>query len=102
MVARPAFSLVEVIVAMTLLSVGLLSVAAGGRLAASMLRGSELQEETLHRASSLLDSLVANEIEGSGTLGSDRYYIEWQADEHVVAVRALRAESTLFSLRATR
>lgn len=87
---------------MTLLSIGLLSVAGGGLLASSLLRESELQEEMLHRASTLLDSLAANEIAGSGTLGADRYHLEWQAGEHAVEVRALRGDSTLFSLRATR
>lgn len=103
MVARPAFSLVEVIVAITLLSVGLLSVAGGGMLASRLLRESELQEELLHRASSLLDSLIANRLAGSGVLvAQDRYRVEWQASEHTVDVRAVEADSTLFTLRVTR
>jgi prepilin-type N-terminal cleavage/methylation domain-containing protein len=99
---KPGFSLVEVIVAMVLLSVGLLGVAGSGLLAAELLREAEVREDMLNRASSLLDSLLANEVTGAGMLPLARYRIDWTATaEHVEVVARLPNHSD-FTLRAAR
>ena len=52
------FSLVETMVAITLLSIGLLGVASSAGLAAQLLRQAELRERAALEATQLLDSLV--------------------------------------------
>lgn len=99
---RAGFSLVEVIVALLLLSVGVLSIAGTGLLAGRMLRQAELREEMLTRAHNLLDSLVIAQDTGSGSSQYFGYRLDWQATAHDVSVNANIADTLQFVLRAAR
>jgi prepilin-type N-terminal cleavage/methylation domain-containing protein len=87
MVTRPGFSIIEVIVALTLLSIGLLGIAAGGLLSARILQQAELRNYALERASSIADSLVANRIQGSGTIHARHLELRWVATAASAEVR---------------
>lgn len=102
MVTRPGFSLIEVIVAMTLLSVGMLAIAANGLLAARLLNDAELQEEIAIRTQSVLDSLVVNDVNGNGRIDAGVYRIEWTAAAESVVVRARAGNATQLELQAVR
>lgn len=78
MVRRPGFTLVEVVVALTLLSVAVLSMAASGGMAAQLLRTAEREEAAARLAGSLLDSLVLVPQPGTGTLTRDHLLGRWQ------------------------
>lgn len=78
MVTRPGFTLVEVVVALTLLSVAVLSLAASGGLAAGLLRTAEREEAAARLAGSLLDSLVLVPEPGTGTLTRDHLLARWR------------------------
>lgn len=99
---KQGFSLVEVIVAMVLLSVGLLGVAGSGLLASQLLREAELREEMLYRANSLLDSLLINEVKGTGTEQLARYRLDWIATQATVEIVARLPAHADFTLRAVR
>lgn len=101
MVSR-GFSLIEVIIALTLLGVGMLSVAASGMIAGRLQRETELREELLLRVTSLTDSLVAFRIYGQGDYRTDRYQLSWTAQEDIVSVTALLGDSVVFELEAAR
>ena len=101
MVTRAGFSLVEVIVALTLLSVGILGVAAGGILATRLLRAAELQETVTNDARALLDSLLEYNVIGAGSDSSSRYRVDWTAGRDTVAVM-VNTRSESFALRALR
>lgn len=93
---RSGFSLVEVIVAMTLLSVGMLAVAASGIIAAQLQREAELHEVVTQHATSLVDSIATRRVHGSGTVNTSRYRLEWRADSTAIHVHAhVREESYL-------
>lgn len=96
------FSLIEVIIALTLLGVGMLSVAASGVIAARLQSETELHEEMLRRATSLTDSLVANRVYGRGDHPADRYRLIWTAAEETVSVQAVLADSVFFELESAR
>jgi len=99
---RAGFSLVEVIVALTLLGIGVLSVAGTALLATRFVRDSELHEEIVGAASSLLDSLSAAPDTGRGLVTAGRYDLAWQADGQRVEVQAKLQDSVLFILQAAR
>lgn len=99
MVSRAGFSLVEVIVAMVLLSVGMLAIAGSGVLAAQLLREAEAQEEMMTRATSVLDSLVI-ERGGAGRYQTARYRLEWSAADSIVRVRVTPIGAQAFELLA--
>lgn len=99
---KQGFSLVEVIVAMVLLSVGLLGVAGSGLLASQMLREAELREDMLNRTSRLLDSLLVNGVTGPGEQQLARYRLEWTASPEIVEVTARLPRHADFTLRAVR
>lgn len=102
MVSRRGFSLVEVIVALTVLSIGLLAVASSGLLAGRMLREAELIEAVGNRASGVLDSLLMNDIQGSGTVRIAQHRIAWTADARTVTVLVELANERPFVMRASR
>lgn len=86
MVSRKGFSIVEIIVALTILSVGLLGVAASGFLSARLMAEAERNDFALEKANALLDSLIANRIQGSGTLMHERAMMRWTASAAVAEV----------------
>lgn len=102
MVARRGFSLVEVTVAMLLLSLGLLGVAATGLLAARTLREAEAREAMVERAGSVLDSLVSHRVSGTGRVDDARFRIEWIASSASVEVHTVMPDGSRFELRALR
>ena len=107
---RGAFSLVEVIVALTLLSVGLLAVAASAAMAATVLRQSELAEEAAFAASQVLDSLAVAAAPVSARQSRGPLELEWTVSQsertlHIdlsVAVRSQRTTPLRFSLTSVR
>ena len=101
MVAR-GFSLVEVIVALTLLSVGLLAVAATAAAAARLLRNAEAHEDLFSRAQSVLDSVAANRLSGSGEIRIALDRLEWTASSGSVVVRVYPHDDQTFTLQAVR
>lgn len=74
---RRGFSLVEVIVALTLLSVGLLAVAGTAGLAATLARDAEMQEEGAFIASQIIDSLAVASAPASGRQQRGPFQLEW-------------------------
>jgi prepilin-type N-terminal cleavage/methylation domain-containing protein len=84
--ARPGFSLAEVIVAMTLLSIGTLAVAATGFVAAEAFTRAELQERVLREAETILDSLVALPHSGAGGRAMHGASLTWTASDSTGAV----------------
>lgn len=80
---RGGFSLAEVIVAMTLLSIGTLGVAATGLVAAHAFTRAEMRERTLHHAESILDSLAALRASSSGTRTLYGAEVSWSAADSI-------------------
>ena len=74
---RGGFTLVEVVVSITLLSVTVLTLAASGALAAGVIRTAEREEAATRFAGSLLDSLVLAPEPGSGTVTSGDMVAHW-------------------------
>jgi prepilin-type N-terminal cleavage/methylation domain-containing protein len=75
---RAGFTLVEVLVSITVLSVAVLCMAASGALAAGLLRTAEREEAAARLAGSLLDSLVLVPDAGSGTVSSGDLFARWE------------------------
>lgn len=86
MVSRAGFSLAEVIVAMTLLSIGTLGVAATGLLAALSFTRAEMRERALHDAESVLDSLTSLRSNGPGARHAHGAHITWAAGDSLSQV----------------
>ena len=102
MVKHPGFSLVEVVVALALLSVGALGVAAGGILALRLVRAAEVEDALSNRAGVLLDSLITGGVMGAGTEQATHYRLDWTASGDSAAVTVRTADSAQFTLRAIR
>jgi len=85
---RKGFSLVEVIVAMTLLSIGLLAVGATAFMAARLQTQSTLTDRMTGSTRSVLDSIVTYHLFGNGEAVFGAYRIEWTADQHEVRAHA--------------
>ncbi|HEY8507653.1 MAG TPA: prepilin-type N-terminal cleavage/methylation domain-containing protein [Steroidobacteraceae bacterium] len=79
MVARPGFSLTELIVGMTLLSVAGLGVAATGLVAVQTFRRAEFEERALLEAEAILDSLLALPASTTGERRIAHLHITWSA-----------------------
>ena len=75
--SRGGFTLVEVIVALTLLSIGLLAVAGSAGMAALLMRESELQEGAAFAASQVLDSLMVADHPVSARQQRGPFELEW-------------------------
>jgi prepilin-type N-terminal cleavage/methylation domain-containing protein len=99
---RVGFSLVEVIVAMTLLSVGMLAVAGSAFMAMRLQTEAARMEDATTRARAVLDSVVVHHIVGSGQVAHAHFTIEWSGtvDDAVVTVRGIGI--TPFEMRAAR
>ena len=94
MVKRAGFTIVEVIVALTLLSIGLLAVASSAGSAALLLRRSELQEEAAFVAAQVLDSLAVTADPASGVQTRGAFQLEW------TVTRELRTLTISLTVRA--
>ena len=96
------FSLVEVIVAMTLLSIGLLGIAATGAMSARMLSQAELSEDITVAAQNVLDSLITHNVRGTGAQRVRNVQLEWSASDHDVLITTTLPGRQPFELRAAR
>ena len=74
---KPGFSLVEVIVAMTLLSIGALAVAASSILSLQTFTRAEIQERALREAEAILDSLINHESHSAGSRSVADAQLSW-------------------------
>lgn len=102
MVTRRGFSLVEVIVAMVLLSIAMLGVAASGIFAVHVQQQAAQREAAALRTQHVLDSLVANAVQGADREVADTHTLEWHAAAASVVVRATFPSGEVFELRARR
>ena len=102
MVIRRGFSLVEIIVALTLLSVAMLGVAGSGLMAAQLLAQAELHEAVTIRAQSILDSLVIHEVVGSGRVRLTPFDIDWTATQEDATVNVTHQTIPAFTLKASK
>ena len=79
--ARAGFSLVETVVAAVLLSVAVLSVAAGGAAALRAIAGAERQHGALTAGAAVLDSLAQRPAAGAGRIHRPPFAIDWSATD---------------------
>jgi prepilin-type N-terminal cleavage/methylation domain-containing protein len=86
---RAGFSLAEVIVAMTLLSIGTLAVAATGFVAAQAFTRAEMQEQVLRGAEQILDSLAALPGNAAGARDIHGAHLAWTAADSASAITML-------------
>ena len=77
MVNRGGFALIEVIVALTLLSVGLLGIAGSAALAGRLMREAEADEQASTEAAQVLDSLTQQRAPTSGFRQAGRVRLTW-------------------------
>lgn len=100
MVRRSGFGLVEVIVAMTLLGIGVLSVAGSAAYATRMLRIAEAREQATRIAEILLDSLAFSGSAASGERNVEQFHIQSSAADGSILVHvASIPDTTIVSLR---
>ena len=99
---RRGFSLVEVIVAMTLLSIGLLGIAAAGLLSARLLNDAQLREAATNRATSVLDSVLINDLHGGDVVQVAPFRLDWQASDSAITVRAVLPDGSQLQLDGAR
>jgi prepilin-type N-terminal cleavage/methylation domain-containing protein len=78
---RAGFTLVEAVVALTLLAVGLLGAAATQSLAARLLREAEARAGAVVLAGSVLDSLLSVPAPVGGEREEARYRVRWTAED---------------------
>jgi hypothetical protein len=88
---RTGFGLVELIVAMTLLAVGVLGLAAAAALAARSLNGAAATGRATRAAAAVFDSLLHVGVPSAGERSDDGVIVRWDADR----------DSTLIYIRAT-
>ena len=84
--ARPGFTLAEVVVAMTLLSVAALGVAATALLAVQSFTRAEMQQHVLREAEAVLDSLLSLPQNGAGSRSVHTALLSWNAADSVGAI----------------
>jgi prepilin-type N-terminal cleavage/methylation domain-containing protein len=80
----PGFTLVEAVVALTLLAVGLLGAMATQSLAARLLREAEAHAGAVALAGAVLDSLLAVPSPTAGERRESRYRVHWSTHPHDV------------------
>lgn len=78
--APPGFSLVEAIVALTLLTIGVLGAAATQSLAARLLREAESRADAVSFAGSILDSLLMVPAPAGGVRDQGRHRARWSTE----------------------
>jgi prepilin-type N-terminal cleavage/methylation domain-containing protein len=76
---RPGFSLVELIVAMVLLSIALVALAGTTVVAQRTFAGAAADEAAVHAAAAVIDSLLAESAPASGSRLAGRILVEWMA-----------------------
>jgi hypothetical protein len=86
-VVRAGFSLVETAVAAVLLSVAVLSVAAGGAAALRILAAAEREQGALVAGAAVLDSLAQAPAAGAGTVERPPFRIDWDGADTAEVVR---------------
>ena len=79
--SRDGFSLVETVVAATLLSIAVLSVATGGAAALRAIATAEREHGALIAARSVIDSLARHPAAGTGTIPRPPFTIDWTATD---------------------
>ena len=84
--ARPGFSLAEVIVAMTLLSIAALGIAATGPVAVQSFTRAEMQQSVLREAESILDSLLVLPRNAGGSRAVHTSLVQWTAADSADAI----------------
>ena len=101
---RWAFSLVEVIVAMTVLSIGSLAVTASTIVSVRTFNRAEQQENALREAEAVLDSLLAAPAASPGSRASTHLTLSWTVSDSsgVVIVTARATGAAPFLLRGVR
>ena len=101
---RPAFSLAEVIVAMTLLSIGSLAVTATSIVSVQTFTRAELQENALRDAEAILDSLLTAQSVSAGSRATAHFTLSWTVSDStgVVTVAANVNGRAPFYLRGVR
>lgn len=75
----PGFTLVEAVVALTILAIGLVGAAATQALAARLLREAEARAEAVAIAGRILDSLLAAPVVAGGTGDFGHHRATWSA-----------------------
>ena len=83
---RSGFTLAEVVVAMTLLSVAALGVAATALLAVQSFTRAEMRQHVLREAEAVLDSLLALPQNGTGSKSVHTTLLGWNAADSVGAI----------------
>jgi prepilin-type N-terminal cleavage/methylation domain-containing protein len=83
---RPGFSLTEVIVAMTLLSIAALGVAATALVAVQSFTRAEMQQIVLREADAILDSLLMLPQNSSGSKPVHTSLLIWNAADSAGAI----------------
>ncbi|HEX6693564.1 MAG TPA: type II secretion system protein [Longimicrobiales bacterium] len=78
MVMRRGFGLVEVVVAMTLLGIGVLSIAAGAAFASRIVSIAETEESAARLAAAVLDSLAVLPSWTDGAVDAGRLHARWE------------------------
>ena len=91
--ARAGFTLAEVIVALALLSVGVLAVAAAGLSAARLVTGAHRDEFLAATLASLADSLATGSTTAGGEIDRGRMTVAWSSE--------VSADSLTLTIRAT-
>jgi Tfp pilus assembly protein PilV len=81
---RPGFSLVELVVAMTLLSVGVLGLAAAAALALRSMNSAAAMDRGTRAATTLLDSLAHVATPSAGERTEDGVRIRWSIEQDSV------------------
>lgn len=77
---RAGYTLVEVIVAMTLLAVGLVGIVAMEGLAVRWLREAEAHSDAIEVAGTVLDSLLTVAVPEAGERTESRYQVRWATE----------------------
>lgn len=95
---RPAFALTELIVAIVLLSLGLLTASGTAMLASRWLREARAEERAVGHALAILDSLSSVAVPANGSEQIDGMTFQWtvagQQGAHHVRITAAFAGST--------
>jgi Tfp pilus assembly protein PilV len=84
---RAGFSLVETAVAAALLSLAVLSVAAGGAAALRAIATAEREHGALTAGAAILDSLAQRPAAGNGRILRPPFAIDWNAIDSAAATR---------------
>jgi prepilin-type N-terminal cleavage/methylation domain-containing protein len=102
MVKRSGFALIEVIVALTLLSVGLLGVAGSAVLATRLLHEGDASEQALSAALPVLDSLSLLRAPAAGSQQAGNVRLVWGVSTDSVGISTIDLTLTYLNGSALR